>query len=528
MARAEDEPYHRSFLSALYRPILRPDDFVDADREAAMNPAYPVQGNVYRPGSPPGLPDFVRWKNQPSISPNAARGIHPKLAKALGLDSVKSPEVRELRVSREELRKALTSGVPLPVSREDVVNTPTSGPPQPNEVVLRSQVALPKPGVRHRAYMADTDHLVSMQEKDDQQFLAFSHEWERAWSPLVLGPHRPFTPIVDSSWRVWGYMGTVMGGSGVRKGSGIDADRPVLCVPENRAGIGDLKRARTNGVVVFVHSANTVPDGWVVAGMYTPEHEVEVRTSIDGEVLDFQVTSTGHLEQPWYSPSDIYNAAKILANLGKFGLIWTRSLMCKMTAKLEGRAILKGATALLARESEKKAAKSASREILESDLIRLARNKTTPSRLLTNQQMEAHLRDVLRKRPYLERLRTVTSNDGLMKILQDWEKQTGNRFLITKKVGLVNDLKSEGVGGWAIDQVSRKTVLVLEEQVFKNTRDAILQVTHELAYEAVWEGPKLAVPHLIKGGRTSASEWLEHIIRTGDPGWEFMRTMGVE
>src|SRR4051794_16910088 len=77
MARAEDEPYHRSFLSGVYTPIDQPDQYVDAEAEGLLNSDYPLQGNVYRPGSPPGLPDFIKRKSlgSPSFSPPTSKAL---------------------------------------------------------------------------------------------------------------------------------------------------------------------------------------------------------------------------------------------------------------------------------------------------------------------------------------------------------------------------------------------------------------------------------------------------------------------
>jgi hypothetical protein len=503
MARAEDEPYHRSFLSPTYEPILRREQVEEQAIESFS--LDPVQGNVYRPGSPPGLPDFVKRKGDLK-SVEAWFRKHPGVGDSVlvkGLERANRP--------------------PMPAPPSKVTNGLDLW------FQIEKNVARPKPLVRHQAFVDGAERLVSLQEKDDQQFNEFAHDWEKNWSTLVLGAHAPFTPVVDRTWKVVGYRGGVKTGhAGALASDPGNRAEPILCVPARFKGtVDELGKAMDNGVVVFVHSLGTMPDGWAPMDAYTTEHEVAVRTTIDGEVIGFQVISSGDLVQPWYSPSDIYNAAKILASLGKLGIIWTSSLMCKMSAKLEARAILKGATALLARESEEKAAKSIPRAVVEKDLIPLANRTRGASRLLTTQQMEAHLRDVLRTRPYLARLRTVTNNDGLMKLIKEWEEQTGGRFLIVSK-GAVQKLESQGVGGWAIDTVSRRTVLVIEEQVFNDTQLAIREVTHELAYEALWEGQNYNVPFLEGAANHVGSGlfWLEGVIQQGAPVWDALRATG--
>ena len=96
-----------------------------------------------------------------------------------------------------------------------------------------------------------------------------------------------------------------------------------------------------------------IPSGWADSGMYTTEDRVRVKTTIDGEVVDFTVESKGGLEHPWYSPYDLYTAGKILVSLAKLGIIFVKSLMRKATIKRAARKLLKGPTEELAKDASK-------------------------------------------------------------------------------------------------------------------------------------------------------------------------------
>src|SRR5262249_28523703 len=145
---------------------------------------------------------------------------------------------------------------------------------------------------------------------------------------------------------------------------------------------------------------------------YTTEHKIEVRTTIDGEVLQFLVSSTGHLVQPWYSPMDFIAGARLAVALSSFGVRMASSLIRKATAKLEARATLNGATKSLAREAEEAAAKkTGARGLTEGGLVSFPVSRKA-SKKLSGAQMETLLRDALNKRPYLARLRAAQRLDG--------------------------------------------------------------------------------------------------------------------
>jgi hypothetical protein len=129
-----------------------------------------------------------------------------------------------------------------------------------------------------------------------------------------------------------------------------------LIIPAQFAGIA-LDTAMAQGVPVFVHGATGLPSGWVNGSFFTTEHKIQVRTGVDGEVVDFQLFNTGYLVQPWYSPVDLYCAAKVVVGLSKIGFRLVTTLVRKATIKLEARAALKGASEALAKDGAKDEAK---------------------------------------------------------------------------------------------------------------------------------------------------------------------------
>jgi hypothetical protein len=393
---------------------------------------------------------------------------------------------------------------------QGIVKSPTTG-----------LVALPVIGFTHKAFVHGKNIQVNIYQKVDQQFEDYATPWELQWSNLIYPYNRGFTPIVDNSWTVIGYTATAQGRFGPTN----------LIIPSEFAGRISLASALEKGVPVFVPNTAELPSGWKRADFFTSEDRVELRTGIDGEVLYVHCTPTGFLGHPWYSPMDLYCAGKVLVNLAKLGAKVTTSLARRAAARLEARTVLKGATKELAQDAAKSAAKDETkktfgRALSESDLKPLPRRKGSPSRLLSNAQMETFLKDLLRKRPYLTKLRSVRGNDALLSILKEWEKHTGKSFLRVTK-GAPARLGSEGVGGWALDSISGKEVLIIEGDVFRNEAKAASEVLHELAYEAVREGPDLAVPHLnIDTPMRNAMQWLEAVIQHGDSVFETLRQMG--
>jgi hypothetical protein len=145
--------------------------------------------------------------------------------------------------------------------------------------------------------------------------------------------------------------------------------------------------------------------------------------------------------------------------------------------------------------------------------------------------LEALLKDAMRKRPYLARLRAARRLDGadlrraIMSIIEDFKAAAQKLHLrVTRQT--VKRLGSQDGGGWALDSISGKEVLILKEQLFENPRTLLNEVTHELAYDALRDGLQ-GVPAL--GNEAPflnfAHDWLERLIKEGDSTWDLLRTM---
>jgi hypothetical protein len=102
--------------------------------------------------------------------------------------------------------------------------------------------------------------------------------------------------------------------------------------------------------------------------------------------------------------------------------------------------------------------------------------------------MEKLLKDALSKRPYLARLRRAGPTlEEIEEILKEWKAHT-EKLHMKVTDGTVKRLGSQGAAGWAVDAVSGKEVLIIEEAAFKNPTQLLKEVRHELAYEATREG----------------------------------------
>jgi hypothetical protein len=385
-------------------------------------------------------------------------------------------------------------------------------------------VAMPMIGFTHKAFVYGKNLQVNLFQKLDQEFEDYATPWELQWSNLIYPYNRGFTPLVDNSWTVIGHTVTQQG----------SFELTNLIIPIEFAGLFDIQTALVKGVPLFVHSAKDAPSGWVNVH-FTTDDMVELTTGIDGEVLGVRLSATAGLGHPWYSPMDLISAGRVVVSLGKLGAKVATSLARKATAKLAARSVLKGATKDLAKDAVKDAAKleakdetkkTFNRALSESDLKPLVRNKSKPSRVLTPAQMETFLREIIRKRPYLIKLRSVTGNDALRDVIKEWETNTGKSFLKVTK-GTPTRLGSEGVGGWALDSISGKEVMVIEGDVFRHESQAVIEVTHELAYEAVREGADRAMPFLnVNAPLCNAMQWLEGYIQHGEIVFESLRDMG--
>jgi hypothetical protein len=210
--------------------------------------------------------------------------------------------------------------------------------------------------------------------------------------------------------------------------------------------------------------------------------------------------------------------------------------------------VLNGATEALAKDgikaAEKDAAKDAAktaakdeaktvvRQVTEADLGQLPRPRGA-SRVLTPAQMETYLKDVLAKKPWLAHLRAAhklsgrSRVDALLKILQEWKDRTGKLFLPVDK-GSVQRLGSSGQGGWALDRLSGKEVLIIEKEAVNDSQKFLAEVTHELSYEAVREAGGIPALNDLAGLQRFSMDWLERVITDpeGARVWGQLLSMG--
>src|SRR5262249_53593386 len=151
--------------------------------------------------------------------------------------------------------------------------------------------------------------------------------------------------------------------------------------------------------------------------------------------------------------------------LTKIGARVVTSLVRRATARAAARDALMGATKVLARKAEEDAAKKGIvRGLREGDLVSLPRERGA-SRVIRPSEMESLLRQTLSKRPYLARLRLARRLDGqdlrnaLINIIKEFKESTGKLHLRVTQ-GTVKRLGSMGGGGWALDSISGKEVLI--------------------------------------------------------------------
>ena len=110
-------------------------------------------------------------------------------------------------------------------------------------------------------------------------------------------------------------------------------------------------------------------------------------------------------------------------------------------------------------------------------------------------------------------------------VLKTWERDTQKRFLFVTKA-TVRRVESEGFAGWALHRPSGKEVLILEGEAIRNEGKLLEEVTHELAYEAVREGPGLGVPYLnTDNPMRNAMQWLETVVQHGEEAYVTLRTV---
>jgi hypothetical protein len=337
MATEQEIAYHRTFLSPFYMDNFRP---------------RPLPKNVV---------EEIRLRD-----PEEFEQVRKELAQAfkarytpggmvqVGHDLYTTREYREGSPVDMQVAGYIEAAFPP----QTVAKDPKTG-----------RVALPIPTTRIRAYQeyGNRLHTVIIHPKTDQEFMTYATPFETDFSVLRLPNYghdmlaldrvNVFAPIVNTSWKVFGHIGRLSGAS------------PDVVVPDWTRGL-DLKQLHDTGTPAFVHDLKyPAPGGYIrLPRLSVGGSEVSfvVRTTLDGEIVDFQLgPSSGFVEPHWFSPLDIIVAVRILASLAKAGSGYVSSIMRRRTATLASRAELRGATQALARESEEKAAKVPARKAEE-------------------------------------------------------------------------------------------------------------------------------------------------------------------
>jgi hypothetical protein len=327
MATDKEIRYHRSFLVSNYW------DFFDKGKPLSQARLERVHQEA----------EISWWQRN---DPRHFEELRKSLAFASGVKYV------EGRVPPDE--KVVECLVPV-VPWQGVVARPEGG------------IALPIPYFRIQAYRRVHGSVRPLQvlPKTDQLFETYATPWEKTWSDLISSVNLGFAPIVDETLMVVGHMGPVSGGHFTK-----------LIVPRSAVPGGstdDLGEILNDGVPVFVHDRDKAkpPDGWLPLDVRTTEHRHTVRTTIDGEVLEwFSGGSTGFVESVNVTPLDLVSGGFVLTQLGRaIGVRVVKSLLRKV-ATGASRQVLEGATVTLAKEVEGKIAqKLAARPPLPAGII---------------------------------------------------------------------------------------------------------------------------------------------------------------
>ena len=426
--------------------------------------------------------------------------------------------------------------------------------------------AIPMVQFSWKAYINSTElYETRVFQKMDQIFEEYATPFERDFSSLCVRTVREdrFTPILDNHYAVIGHTGKLQGGPAEK-----DSNYATFMIPENCADqCHYLSEAFEMDIPVFVKIPKHASPGWVVMHGYTCEDSIEVRTTIDGEITDFKQRTIGGLITPWYDPMDFIAVGKVLVNMGsKLGTKLAKTLIRRATSKLEARAVLEGATKRLAKDAESDLARRAAqhpkppaagagsnavkeaeadlarrnaqhpkppgrggggaggggggagRTVVESELREFPHNRNYIPTRISRQEMANLVRQAIAKRPYLRRLAAAGQSnapaDAVMRILNEWAEATGKTFMKVTN-GTVKRLKSMGGGGWAIDPLTGREVLILDESLFQNPKKFVDEVAHELAYEA--SRTPGGMPAIAPGVHyESAMEWVENVILYGE------------
>jgi hypothetical protein len=208
----------------------------------------------------------------------------------------------------------------------------------------------------------------TMYSKMDQQFDDYASLWEKAFSTLMAPyysgytPAYAFMPIVDDSWQVLGYYGTLQGGQGCG-----------LLVPEGAKQMmkdfmldGEIKDYLDKQVPMMAWPGKRGhgPAGWESGDFGVSDYTYGVWALPDGSVIGVQVVGNRDGVEDTWQPTDIVMAGKALLDLGKLGLV-TIKILGGGAGRWVGQKILQGATAYLAKKALQELAEEFGNEAAE-------------------------------------------------------------------------------------------------------------------------------------------------------------------
>jgi hypothetical protein len=342
MASEQDVLYHRSFLSYNY-----------VDNFSAQLKALASAGKLVR--------QYREIAEIKDSDPEAFEEVRKSLATLLKVKYIPAREAGYNGDARNPAFKGQPSDDQVieylkpQYPPQGAVKNPTTG-----------FVAIPVFGYVAKAYRDGNTLLeTSMLRKADQVFEDYATPWELKYSSVVFQNwNRQYTPIVNTSWTVIGYVCKVTGGVGCDLLVPNYAPLVLTTIPAGVAYLEEIKRRDPDipdygspedllrrGIPVFVGPGTSPPPGWASANSGVTDLTYTVRTTTDGEVVAVLSTSSRDGAVPvWYSPADLLSAGKVLVSLAKAGVKLTPTLSRAVTARLGSRSVFKGATKELADE----------------------------------------------------------------------------------------------------------------------------------------------------------------------------------
>jgi hypothetical protein len=508
MPSEQEMAYHRSFLSRYY--------------------VHQVVADI-KNGSANRMTDdeIVQLRRDDPVAFEEARKA---LAQLLG---VPYQPARSVDTSRGDVgsRYVYIDGVP---SNAQVVQfLRPRNPPQVNPTTRTP--AIPNVGVGVIDAYLDGNVLLrtTMWSKIDQEFDDYASPWEKIYSALMAPyysgytPAYAFTPVVDESWHVIGYYGTMSGGPG--SGFLVPEGTKQKMRTYNLAGAG-MKEFLEKQVPIMAwpRRMGRVP-GWESGDFGYSDSIYGVRTQCDGRVLWVQAVGERGVEATW-QPTDVFFAGKALLSLGKLGVGLTQALRAK-AARSAGQAVLDGAT--------KEAAEAAMRKLDEEiavasrDLIQDPGKNKAFGRALSHADMQQLIRSRWSQNPFLRRFRSAYGMAGearkkeIIAALEEMENQTGKAVqVVPEGLGKAGGY-FEGAAGWALNADTKQQVLAIAESAFRDPQVLYNEVVHDVAFDVVREAS--GVPYLrdfIASAQTQqmkgATWWMEQFIMRADEGLDFL------